>query len=99
MKSIYNIEAQIEAKEKLLKENYKKIQEKSKQNELLIDVLEDYHTYMEKHIEKDKLHQAKFQILNTYISSLLENKSLSKNDIQNLKREKKEIKKILDKNK
>ena len=93
--NIYNIEAQIEAKDKLLKENYKKIQEKSKQNELLIDVLEDYRTYM----EKNQLHQEKFQILNKYISSLLENKSLSKNDIQNLKREKKEIEKILDKNK
>jgi hypothetical protein len=97
MKTIYNIEAQIEAKKILLKNNHCRLKELVKQNELLEDVLEDYNKYNEILMKEEDSHKNAFESLNRHIISLLEDKTLSKNDIQNLKREKKEIEKILNK--
>ena len=90
---IYNIESQIEAKKKLLKNNHIRLKELVNHNELLIDVLEDYNKYNEILIQEEQMHINAFNTLNTYITTLIEDKSLSKNDIQNLKREKKNIEK------
>ncbi len=97
MKTIYNIEAQIEAKKMLLKNNHIRLKDHVKQNELLNDVLEDYEHYNKLLIKEDEEHLNAFETLNRYIITLLENKSLSKNDIQNLKREKKDIEKEINK--
>jgi len=99
MKTIYNIEAQIEAKKLLLKNNHGRLKELVKQNELLADVLEDYNKYNEILMKEEDLHKNAFESLNRHIISLLEDKTLSKNDVQNLKREKKEIEKMLNKHK
>jgi 3-oxoacyl-[acyl-carrier-protein] synthase III len=95
MKTIYNIEAQIEAKKILLKNNHSRLKELVKQNELLADVLEDYNKYNEILMKEEDLHKNAFESLSRYITSLLEDNTLSKNDIQNLKREKREIEKML----
>ena len=95
MKTIYNIEAQIEAKKILLKNNHIRLKELVKQNELLADVLEDYNKYNEILIKEEDLHKNAFESLNRHINSILEDNTLSKNDVQNLKREKKEIEKML----
>ena len=95
MKTIYNIEAQIEAKKILLKNNHIRLKELVKQNELLADVLEDYNKYNEILLKEEDLHKNAFELLNRHIISLLEDKTLSKNNIQNLKKEKREIEKML----
>ena len=95
MKTIYNIEAQIEAKKQLLKNNHTRLKELVKQNELLEDVLEDYTKYNEILMKEEDLHKNAFESLTRHINSILEDKTLSKNDIQNLKREKREIEKML----
>ena len=94
---IYNIEAQIEAKKQLLKNNHSRLKDHVKQNELLNDVLEDYEEYNKLLSKENEIHLNAFETLNRYIITLLENKSLSKNDIQNLKREKKEIEQEINK--
>ena len=95
MNTIYNIEAQIEAKKILLKNNHTRLKELVKQNELLEDVLEDYNKYNEILMKEEDLHKNAFESLNRHITTLLEDNTLSKNDVQNLKREKKEIEKML----
>lgn len=94
---IYNVEAQIEAKKKLLINNHTRIKHLAEQNELLIDVLEDYNQYNNLLIKEEEEHLNAFETLNRYIITLLENNSLTKNDIQNLKREKTEIEKEINK--
>jgi len=91
MKTIYIIEAQIEAKKKLLKDNHTRLKEHLKHNELLADVLEDYDKYNEILIQEETLQLNAFETLNRHIDRLLNDKSLSKNEIQNLNREQREI--------
>lgn len=91
MKTIYIIEAQIEAKKKLLKDNHKRLKDHIKHNELLADVLEDYDSYNEILLQEEKMQLNAFETLSRHIDSLLKDNSLSKNDIQNLNREKIEI--------
>ena len=93
MKTIYNIEVQIEAKKRLLKNNHTRLKELVKHNDLLSDVLEDYERYNEILIKEEKLHNNAFESLLRHIDSLLTDTTLSKNDIQNLRREKREIEK------
>ena len=91
MNLIYNIEAQIEAKKKLLKDNHIRLKEHLKHNELLADVLEDYNKYNEILIQEETLQLNAFETLNRHIDMLLNDKSFSKNEIQNLNREQREI--------
>ena len=70
MKTIYNIEAQIEAKKILLKNNHIRLKELVKQNELLADVLEDYNKYNEILMKEEDLHKNAFESLNRHINSI-----------------------------
>jgi len=102
--NVFNIEAQIDAKLKLLKDNYKKIMEEVKDNEYLVDVLKDYEKYMGTLLEDDKREKEAFELLDRHISNLLEesktntkqNKTpMTKQDVDFLKKERSEINKII----
>jgi len=91
-KTVINIESQIIAKQKLLKDNYKLLKQNVKMNEYLTVVLNKYEGYNELLIQEQNMQMEAFRSIHRHIDSILEeNKSLSKNDIKNLNREKKEI--------
>ena len=91
--TIINIETQIISKEKLLKNNYKLIQENVKSNEYLKEVLVKYEKYNETLIQEQKMQIEAFQSIHRHIDNILaENKTtLSKNELKNLNKEKKDI--------
>jgi len=89
-KIIINIESQIIAKQKLLKDNYKLLKQNVKENEYLKELLVEYEKYNDTLIQEQNMQIEAFESLHRHIDSILE-ENLSKNDIKNLNREKKEI--------
>ena len=89
-KIIINIESQIIAKQKLLKDNYKLLKQNVKENEYLKELLVEYEKYNDTLIQEQNMQIEAFDLLQKHIDSILE-ENLSKNDIKNLNREKKEI--------
>jgi hypothetical protein len=81
-----NIESQILAKQKLLKDNYNKLKKDVNDNEHLVEVLEKYQKYMEENVQLINA----FKTLQTHLNNL-DIISLTKNQKKNLKKEHNDI--------
>ena len=89
---IYNIESQIHAKQKLLKDNYKLLKEKLKDNDYLKELVVEYDKYNEILLKEQQSQIDVFNSIHKHISHIIEeHPSLTKNDIKNLNKEKMEI--------
>ena len=74
----------------ILKDNYKLLKQNVKENEYLKELLVEYEKYNDTLIQEQNMQIEAFESLHRHIDSILE-ENLSKNDIKNLNREKKEI--------
>jgi molecular chaperone DnaK (HSP70) len=96
------IQEQIDIQKTQLLQNLREMVEKSKENEYLTDMQEEYNKHMSK-LEQKKQRQIKsFQLLIEHLRNLTQDDKLSKPDMDNvkndLKQATKELKKIMSEN-
>lgn len=93
------IQEQIEAQEQQLMKNLREMVEKSKQNEYLVDVQEEYEKHMSKLEQKKQRQITAFEVLIEHLRKMTQDDKLSKSEMDNvkieLKRVTKELKKIM----
>lgn len=93
------IQEQIEIQEQQLMKNLREMVEKSKQNEYLAEVQEEYKKHMLKLEQKKQRQITSFELLIEHLRKLTEDDKLSKPDMDDvkfeLKRVTKELKKIM----
>jgi hypothetical protein len=95
--TITEIEEQIKYRQKLLLEKKQKLQQRKKENRFLEGVVNDYQKYYDYIINEKKQQMQSMVILNTYLENLMKTDKFAKHEINDAKKEQKNILKELDK--